>query len=182
MAARRCGVSYNPISNLRLGSGFAPIPEFLNLDVQVGLGVDGAASNDTQDMFEAIRYGAYVQRGRLADADALSAQAMLRMATTGCNSVIGVEPRPKGLQPGLQADMLLIRFDRDLSSVPFVDPTVTLLTQATSRTVEAVVVGGEVVVENGRCTRVDEEDLIRRMVHLGASSPFRGIEGDAVRP
>ncbi|HEY7280258.1 MAG TPA: amidohydrolase family protein [Actinomycetota bacterium] len=171
LAERGCAVSYNPVCNMRLGSGFAPIPEFLELGVPVGIGVDGAASNDTQDMFEALRYGSYVQRGRLGDATALGAPAMIRMATDGANRALGVESRPAGLQPGLAADLVLVRFERELSAVPALNPAVTLLTQATSRSVESVIVAGEVVVSDGRCVRVSEDDVIARAVRAANSLP-----------
>jgi cytosine/adenosine deaminase-related metal-dependent hydrolase len=181
LARRSSGVSYNPVSNLRLGSGIAPIPEFLELGVAVGIGVDGAASNDTQDMFETIRFGSYVQRGRLRDASVLDAAAMIRMATDGANGALGLESRPRGLQPGAQADIVLLRYERELSGVPVTDPGVALLTHATSRSVEAVVVDGEVVVSDGRCRRVDEDDLIRRMGRLERSVPEPVLRAGARR-
>lgn len=163
-------MSYNPVSNLRLGNGVAPIPEFLALGVPVGIGVDGAASNDRQDMFEALRFGSYVQRGRLRDPRTMDAECMLRMATVGCNATLGLASPVAGLQVGLPADLLIVRFERDIAAVPVRDPTVDLLTQSSARVVETVIVAGEVVVKDGRCTRVNEDDLVCRIQKAARSS------------
>jgi 5-methylthioadenosine/S-adenosylhomocysteine deaminase len=169
LAARRAGVSYNPVSNMRLGSGIAPIPELLAAGVPVGIGVDGAASNDTQDMLETLRVGAYLQRARLRDPAVLGAAEMIAMATDGANATIGAERRPDGVQPGMQADLVVLDFLSDLASVPVVDPATTLLTQASSRAVETVVVDGAIVIADGRSTRLDEQALIRDVQRLGSA-------------
>ncbi|MGI5162831.1 amidohydrolase family protein [Spirillospora sp. CA-253888] len=164
LADRGVGVSYNPLSNMRLGSGVAPVPEMLEAGVRVGLGVDGAASNDTQDALETMRMGAYLQRAVRGRSDLLGFADMLGLATSGANAVLGLEERPDGVLPGVQADLVLLRFDRDLACVPVLDPGATLLTTGSSRTVDSVLVDGEVLIADGRSTRVDEKDLIARAV------------------
>ncbi|MFC6885627.1 MULTISPECIES: amidohydrolase family protein [Actinomadura] len=164
LAANGVGVSYNPLSNMRLGSGVAPVPEMLEAGIRVGLGVDGAASNDTQDALETMRMGAYLQRAVRGRSDLLGFADMIRLATTGANGVVGLEDRPDGVVPGVQADLVLLRFDRDLACVPVHDPGATLLTTGSSRTVDTVLVDGEVVIADGRSTRMDEKRLIARAV------------------
>ncbi|MFC9975455.1 amidohydrolase family protein [Spirillospora sp. NPDC127200] len=164
LAGRGVGVSYNPLSNMRLGSGVAPVPEMLEAGIRVGLGVDGAASNDTQDALETMRMGAYLQRAVRGRSDLLGFADMLGLATSGANAVLGLEDRPDGVVAGVQADLVLLRFDRDLACVPVLDPGATLLTTGSSRTVDGVLVDGEVLVRDGRSTRVDEKDLIARAV------------------
>lgn len=166
LARHGVGISYNPLSNMRLGSGIAPVPDMLAAGLPVGLGVDGAASNDTQDTLEALRMGAYLQRAEHRRADLLPSPQMLRMATTGVNRVLGMEERTDGVAPGMQADLTLLRFDRDLGCVPVLEPGAALLTTASNRTVDTVLVDGEVVLRDGHSTRVDEEEAIRRAVGL----------------
>ncbi|MFJ8887307.1 amidohydrolase family protein [Streptomyces sp. NPDC102402] len=176
LAAHGVAVSYNPLSNMRLGSGIAPVPDFLAAGLRVGIGVDGAASNDTQDVMEALRIGSYLQRAARRQADLLGFEQMIAMGTDGANAALGLESRPLGVVPGVQADLVLHRFARDYAVLPVRDPGSTLLTCAGGRTVEAVLVAGEAVVVDGRSTRIDEEDLVARLlrttaVPVGAASP-----------
>ncbi|WP_280266267.1 amidohydrolase family protein [Nocardia wallacei] len=163
LAEREVAVSYNPLSNMRLGSGVAPIPQLLRAGVAVGLGVDGAASNDTQDMLLALRMGAYLQRVAHARADVLGPDAMLRMATRGADGVLGRSPMPSGVSDGERGDLTLIRFDRDFACLPVRDPGATLLTAASPRVIDTVWVDGEAVIRDGRSTRISERDLVDRL-------------------
>ncbi|NEB82167.1 amidohydrolase family protein, partial [Streptomyces sp. SID14478] len=159
LARHGVGVSYNPLSNMRLGSGIAPVPDMLAAGVRVGLGVDGAASNDTQDMLEALRIGAYLQRVAHKKADLFGFPEMFAMAANGANEVLGLEPRPDGVRVGMQADLVLHRFARDYACLPVRDPGATLLTCAGPRTVAAVLVGGEVLVRDGEHVRLSSREL-----------------------
>jgi 5-methylthioadenosine/S-adenosylhomocysteine deaminase len=159
LARHGVAVSYNPLSNMRLGSGIAPVPAMLAAGLAVGLGVDGAASNDTQDLLEAMRIGSYLQRAAHRRADLLGFADMLTMAADGANAVLGLEPRPDGVLPGGQADLTLLRFDRDFGCLPVRDPGATLLTTGSHRVVDTVLVAGEAVIRDGRSTRVDEAEL-----------------------
>lgn len=160
LAERGVGVSYNPLSNMRLGSGVAPVPAMLEAGLSVGLGVDGAASNDTQDMLETLRIGAYVQRAVHKRADLFGFGAMLDIAAGGANRQIGLPARAGGVQVGDPADLTMIRFDRDFACLPVHDPGASILTTGSSRIVDTVFVDGEVVIKDGRSTRVDEGELV----------------------
>ncbi|MEV5612505.1 amidohydrolase family protein [Streptomyces sp. NPDC052225] len=159
LARHGVGVSYNPLSNMRLGSGIAPVPQMLAAGLRVGLGVDGAASNDTQDILEALRIGAYLQRAAHRKADLFGFPEMFALAANGANRVLGLEERPAGVQVGMQADLVLHRFERDYAVLPVRDPGATLLTCAGSRTVAAVMVGGEVLVRDGEHVRLPSKEL-----------------------
>lgn len=165
-AERGVSVSYNPLSNMRLGSGVAPIPEMLAAGVGVGLGVDGAASNDTQDMLLALRMGAYLQRAHHRRADLLGFHDMMRLATRGAARALGDPATHSGLAVGDRADLTLIRFDRDFACLPARDPGAVLLTTASPRVVDTVWVDGEPVIRDGRSTRVDERELVRKLVGM----------------
>jgi 5-methylthioadenosine/S-adenosylhomocysteine deaminase len=165
-AERRAAVSYNPLSNMRLGSGVAPVLEMLEAGIDVGLGVDGAASNDTQDLLLALRMGSYLQRVTRKRADLLGFDEMLRMATTGAAQALGGPGRDPGVGVGDRADLVLVRFDRDFACLPVLDPGATLLTAASARVVDTVWVDGEAVIRDGRSTRVDSELLVSRLKNL----------------
>lgn len=166
LADRGVAVSYNPVSNMRLGSGIAAVPDLISDGVAVGLGVDGAASNDTQDMLESLRTGAYVQRAARRRADLFGFEQMLDIATGGANSALGLPTRSGGVHVGDAADLTLIRFDRDFAALPVRDPGAAILTTGTSRIVDTVIVGGEVMIQDGRSTRVDESELVRTLAAL----------------
>ncbi|MEV6556090.1 amidohydrolase family protein [Nocardia sp. NPDC051756] len=165
-AARGVSVSYNPLSNMRLGSGVAPVPEMLAAGIDVGLGVDGAASNDTQDMLLTLRMGSYLQRATRKRADLLGFDEMLRMATRGADRVLGRPTAEPGVAIGDRGDLTLIRFDRDFACLPVLDPGATLLTTGSPRVVDTVWVDGEAVIRDGRSTRVDTELLARRLNNM----------------
>lgn len=164
-AERGVTVSYNPVSNMRLGSGIAPVPEMLAAGIPVALGVDGAASNDTQDMLLTLRLGAYLQRAAHRQADLLGITEMLHMATGAAGGVLG-RPTRTGVEVGDPADLTLLRFDRDFACLPVRDPGATLLTTASPRVVDTVWVAGEAVLRDGRSTRVDADDLTRRLISM----------------
>ncbi|MFE4501166.1 amidohydrolase family protein [Rhodococcus sp. NPDC056743] len=166
LAERGVGVSYNPVSNMRLGSGVAPVPSFLEAGLAVGLGVDGAASNDTQDMLETLRTGAYVQRATRSRADLLGFGDMIDIATGGANSALGLPPRSGGVGVGDAADLTMIRFERDFGCLPVRDPGASILTTGTRQIVDTVLVAGEVVIRDGHSTRVDEAELISALAAL----------------
>ncbi|MDZ7930836.1 MAG: amidohydrolase family protein [Rhodococcus sp. (in: high G+C Gram-positive bacteria)] len=148
------------MSNMRLGSGVAAVPDMLAAGLHVGLGVDGAASNDTQDMLETLRVGAYVQRAVNKKADLFGFGAMLDIASGGANSALGLPPRSGGISVGDVADLTMVRFERDFACLPVRDPGASLLTTGTRQVVDTVWVDGEVVIRDGRSTRVDEDGLV----------------------
>ncbi|MGC4961082.1 amidohydrolase family protein [Gordonia sp. DT101] len=166
LADRGVAVSHNPLSNMRLGSGIAPIPAMLDRGLAVGLGVDGAASNDTQDMLETFRIASYVQRAVHKRADLLGFGEMLDIACGGANVALGLPAVVGGVSVGTPADLTLIRFDRDYATLPVRDPGASLLTTGSRSIVDTVMVDGQIVVEDGRSTRVDEAEFTKELLAL----------------
>jgi len=156
----RSGVTavHNPASNLRLGSGLAPVPQLLAAGAHVALGTDGAASNDGQNMFDAIRLASLVHNPAVRDFQmwVTPAQA-LRMATREGARAFGF---PAGvLAPDHLADVVLLRRD-----TPAFTPLNNVLHQLAfcenGSSVDTVIVDGEIVVEGGRLTRMKEEEVL----------------------
>lgn len=166
LADRGVGISHNPLSNMRLGSGVAPIPDMLARGVKVGLGVDGAASNDTQNMLESLRIGAYLQRAVHKRADLLGFGEMLDIATGGVNSVLGLPAVRGGVTVGSPADLTVVDFARDFATLPVHDPGASILTTGGPSIVDTVLVGGEAVIRDGRSVFVDEEGLAKELLAL----------------
>jgi 5-methylthioadenosine/S-adenosylhomocysteine deaminase len=166
MHDRGVEVSWNPVSNLRLGSGVAPVVDLMTAGIPVSVGVDGAASNDRQDMLESLRIGAYVQRGFHERADLFDFVTMLNLATT---SKVFSPAQSPGVREGAIADLTLLRFERHFACLPVNDPGSALLTTGTPRIVDMVLVDGEVVVDDGFSSRIDHDRLTRALDSLQGS-------------
>jgi 5-methylthioadenosine/S-adenosylhomocysteine deaminase len=107
-AERGVSVVHCPESNLKLASGFCPVAKLAAAGVNLGLGTDGAASNNDLDMFGEMRTAALLAKGVSGDAAALPAEAALRMATLGGARAMGMESRIGSIEPGKQADLVLV--------------------------------------------------------------------------
>lgn len=150
---------HNPASNLRLGSGFAPVPQLLSRGAHVALGTDGASSNDTQNMFDAIRLATLIHNPNVPDYRlwVTSIQA-LRMATREGARAFGL---PTGmLAAGRVADVVLLRRDTP-SFTPLNDVVCQMALCENGSSVDTVLVDGEIVVAGGRLTRRKEEEVFK---------------------
>jgi cytosine/adenosine deaminase-related metal-dependent hydrolase len=152
--ATRTGIAHCPTSNGRLGAGIAPIASLLRSGAPVGLGVDGAASNEGGEL-EAEAHAALVL-ARLRDgAGALSARDALSLATRGGAHCLGREREIGTLEPGKVADIALWSLDT-LAHAGIADPVAALVMGAPRR-VHHLVVDGRVIVREGKLTTVDED-------------------------
>jgi 5-methylthioadenosine/S-adenosylhomocysteine deaminase len=161
LVEHRVGVAHNPVSNMILASGVCPVPDLLRRGVAVGIGVDGPASNDSQDMLEAIKATSLIQRLDSLQATALSAQVAFEMATIGGAQSLRLEQELGSLEPGKAADVVV--FDGDAPALANVhDPFAAIVFAAGPREVKDVWVGGAKSVENGHIVRVDASEVAAR--------------------
>lgn len=148
-------VSHNPVSNLKLGAGIAPVRRYLDGGVRLGLGTDSVASNNTLDLFEEIKTGVLVQRGLAADPSVLSGSDILQMATRG--GAQALDPDLSGtLAIGEVADVVLLDVT-GTTAVPFTNAVSFLAYAARGTDVTDVFIGGRRVVAHGRVTVLDED-------------------------
>lgn len=150
-------IACNPVSNGYLASGVPPLRELLDAGAVVGLGTDGSACGHRQDLFECMKQTILAQRQDSLDPTVLRCEDALELATRGGAAHLGL---PAGsLAPGLFADLIVVNLDR-----PHLTPThraVASLVHATRGSdVDLTMVNGEVVYEDGRCLRVDEQALL----------------------
>ncbi len=146
-------VMHCPSSNLKLGSGVAPVPELLARGVTVSLGTDGAACNNRLDMFEEMRLAALVQAAR-REPGVLKARDVLWMATRAGARTLDLESEIGSLESGKRADIVVVDRDRPhLATGP--DPYSTLVYAARGSDVRTTIVDGEVLVDDFAPTRVD---------------------------
>lgn len=152
-------VVHNPAANLRLSSGRSPIPELLRAGVRVGVGTDGSASSDSQNVWSCLRIAGLLHNE--SEAGRLSAHDVLTMGTTGGAAVVAREGLGT-LEPGAPADVVLV--DRHGTGlVGAIDLEPSLFLSDDGRSVRHVLVDGRLVVEDGRCVLVDEAELVERM-------------------
>lgn len=156
-------ISHNPAPNLYLGSGIPPIPDSLRAGVNVALGTDGAASNNSTDMLETMKLAALIQKGLHRDASVISADQVIRMATRGGAKAIGREDLLGTLEVGKKADMIL--FDpRHLKSFPNHDAKATVVYASSEENIDTTIVNGKVVYHKGLFSNgLSEADLIREV-------------------
>jgi len=159
-AATGTGVAHCPSSNARLGAGIARTRDLLDAGVPVGLGVDGAASNEACALLEEVRHAVLFARAR-GGPEALSVRESLHLATMGGAKVLGRSTEIGSLEVGKQADLALWRLDT-LAHVDIADPVAALVLGAPPP-LELLVVNGTPVVEQGRLVGVEEESLTREV-------------------
>ena len=160
LARTGTGVTHCPISNMKLSSGIAKIPQMLRLNVPVGLGVDGSASNDGSNLLEERRVAYLLHRLNSSD-KAPSGYDILKMATRGSARLLGREELGC-IAPGMAADFFLIDLNRlELTGAAF-DLKSMLCTIGFKGSVDYTVVNGKVVVKDGRLTRLSEEIIARK--------------------
>ncbi len=167
LARRKVGVIHNPTSNMKIASGIAPVTAMLDAGVRVGLGTDGAASNNDLDMWEEMRLASFLQKVDRMDPEVLPAMTVLSMATIGGASAIGLEDSIGSLEVGKQADLIQVAFD-DVHHVPVYDVVSHLVYVTDEQDVTSVVVDGQVLVRDGEITTLDTARVRREATALAA--------------
>jgi cytosine/adenosine deaminase-related metal-dependent hydrolase len=153
------GVCHCPSSNMRLASGIAPVRRMLDAQVNVGLGVDGSASNDSNHLLQEVRQAMLLQRVG-GDPSALSARAALEMATRGGAAVLGRDD-VGALEVGMAADFVAFRLDTLGFAGAQHDPVAALLF-CQSPAVDVSVINGRVIIKDGHLLTVDLPLLVEQ--------------------
>jgi len=154
-------VVHCPVSNMKLGSGIAPIAELAAREVNVALGTDGAASNNRLDLFGEMRLATLLAKVRTGDAAALPAEDVIHAATLGGARALGLERTLGSLEPGKDADFIAVDL-AGIDAVPCYDPVSHLVHAVGRDAVTDVWVGGERVVMNRALTTTDETAIVMR--------------------
>jgi 5-methylthioadenosine/S-adenosylhomocysteine deaminase len=161
-ARRGVTAVHNPASNLRIGSGLARVKEFLAAGVNVALGTDGAASNDGQNMFDAVRLTALIHNQAGSDFNQwITPIQAVAMATRNGARAFDIDAGV--LAPGRLADLVLLRRDT-AAFTPLNDAVGQIVFCENGGDVDTVIVNGEIVVERGCCTKVDEKEILSRAI------------------
>ena len=160
-ADRGVNVAHCPRSNLKLASGIAPIAAMRDAGVNVAIGTDGAASNNTLDMLSEMRTAALLAKARAEDASAVSAYDALRMATLGGAQALGLADETGSIESGKWADLTCINLGT-LNSQPVYDPVSQVVYTARADQVSDVWVAGRHHLDNRELAHIDTDDLRSR--------------------
>ncbi|HEY6962430.1 MAG TPA: amidohydrolase family protein [Gaiellaceae bacterium] len=170
-------VVHNPVSNMKLGSGIAPVPDLLAHGVNVALGTDGMCSNDGQDMFATLKTAALLHKLWEVDFERwLGAQEAWEMATRGGAAAAGDPDGLGRIEVGARADLVLLDLESSVFT-PLNDPLKQLALGSTTLAVDSVMVGGEWRLLNGVVKGVDERAILAEGRARGAEVVARHDEG-----
>ncbi len=160
LADTQTGVAHCPVSNQKLSSGIAKIPQMLAMDVPVGLAVDGSASNDGSNLLAELR-AAFLLHRLQSSQKAPSGYEVLKMATLGGAKILG-RADIGSLEVGKAADLFMIDSQRlEYVGAQF-DPKALLATVGINRPVDYTIVNGKVVVEDGKLCNIDEKEIVKK--------------------
>ncbi len=161
LARRGVGIAHCPGSNMKLASGFQPLPKLLKAGAVVGLGTDGCASNNNLDLFEEMLLAGIIHKGYSTDPTAVPAEAVLRMATVDAARSLGLGAVTGTLEAGKRADITIIDLQK-----PHLQPVHNIVSQlvyaARADDVRTTIVDGEIVFHEGRFTAVDEAEVVAK--------------------
>jgi len=153
-------VSHNAVSNMYLASGIAPIPQMIERGITVGLGTDGAASNNTQDMIETLKITALLHKVHTLDPTIITAEKVLEMATIDGAKALGLEDKIGSLEVGKKADFFIYNPALSAKSTPMHNPVSTLVYSGSNECVETVIIDGNIILEEKKLLLVDEKEVI----------------------
>ena len=152
---KEVGVIHNPQSNMKLSSGIAPVPEMLEKGVAVGIGTDGAASNNKLSLWEEMNAAAKLHKVATLNPKVINAEEAFAMGTIGGARALGMEKEIGSLETGKKGDLVLVDLD-NLHQIPSYSLYSTLIYATHASDVETVVVNGQVVMENRKLLTLDE--------------------------
>lgn len=158
---QNCHIAHCPSSNLKLASGFAPVAKLLQQGINVGLGTDGAASNNRLDLFEEMRLAALIAKAESGQADTLPAYQALEMATLNGAKALGLDKITGSLAVGKAADIVAVDFSA-LNLSPCFDPISHLVYSAGREHVTHVWVNGKMLLSNRQLVTLDQVELKHR--------------------
>ena len=158
-------VATNPASNMKLGNGFAPIPELLEAGVNVCIGTDGAASNNTLNLFHEMSLLAMIHKGNKEEAQCVSAKEVYQIATINGAKALGLEKEIGSIELGKKADLAILKLDTP-SFMPKNNLIAGLSYSANGSEVDTVIINGKITMENRKVLTMDEEKIYEEITKI----------------
>jgi 5-methylthioadenosine/S-adenosylhomocysteine deaminase len=151
---------------MKIASGISPVTDMLAAGVRVGIGTDGAASNNDLDLWEEMRLASFLQKVEQMNPEVLPASTVLRMATSGGAAAIGMGDKIGSLEVGKRADLIQVGFD-DVHHIPTFDVVSHLVYVTDEQDVETVIVDGKILMEERKMLTLDTETIAKEARELG---------------
>jgi 5-methylthioadenosine/S-adenosylhomocysteine deaminase len=158
----RGGLAHNPVSNLKLGCGIAPVVEMIKQGIVVGLGTDGAGSATTLDMFEEMKAAAWLQKLHYGDPTVLPAGQALRMATIQSAKLLQIDREVGTLELGKKADLILLDINK-LNLLPLHNIESLVAYAVGGADVDTTIVNGKIVMRHRQLLTIDEDELVQQV-------------------
>ena len=161
LSKHRVNVAYNPVANMKLGSGTPKIKDLVDYGVNVCIGTDGPASNNTLDMFETMKFAALLQKFTYSDPKILPAHEALKMATINGAKALGLEKSVGSLEAGKKADIVLIDFSKP-HLTPLHNVYASMVYSASGGDVDTVIVDGKILMKNRQVKTLNEQAVMQK--------------------
>jgi 5-methylthioadenosine/S-adenosylhomocysteine deaminase len=164
---RKVGVAHDPESNMKLAIGVAPIPDLLDAGAKIGLGTDGAASNNDLNMFEEMGTAAKLHKVFRHDPTVVDAQTVVEMATIGGARILGLDDQIGSIEEGKRADIIIVNNNKP-HMIPLYNHYSHIVYVADGADVETVIIEGRIVMQNNKILTISEEEIIQDIRVLAA--------------
>ena len=161
-----CGISHNPISNLRLGCKIADTTKYVKNNINVGLGTDGQGSGNNLDMFEAMKIAGLIQGGIHENEERISSKDVIKMATIEGAKLLGLDDKIGSIEEGKKADIIVVDIKQNLDNIKLIpnnDIISNLVYNTDGRNVNTTIVNGQILMENRKMKFVDSEKIIKNL-------------------
>ncbi|MDG6927070.1 MAG: amidohydrolase [Nitrososphaerota archaeon] len=166
MAEAGVSIAHNPTSNMKLASGVAPVAEMIRLGINAGLGTDGVKENNRLDIFQEMKNASLIQRAITGNASLMKAAEVFKIATVNGNAALGIKAGQ--LREGYLADLVLIDATAPNINPLYLENSVSAVVySAHPGNIIAVMVNGNMVVENGKHVHIDETSVIKNAREAG---------------
>ena len=162
-----CGISHNPISNLRLGCKIADTTKYLQNGLNVALGTDGQGSGNNLDMFESMKIAGLIQGGIHENEERISAKDVIKMATINGAKLLGLEDKIGSIEEGKEADIILVDIEKKMDNIKLIpnnDIISNLVYNTNGNNVVTTIVNGNILMEDRQILTLDVHDIIK---HIG---------------
>jgi len=169
MVEKKAGAAHNPECNMKLSSGVAPVPAMLKKGMKVGLGTDGAASNNNLDMFQAMYTAALLHKLTSKEPTVMNAQEVVDMATINGAKVLGMDKLIGSLEKGKSADLLIIDLKRPEIYPIYKNIYSSIVYSMNSSAVNTVIINGKIVMDNRKVLNIDENKVLEQVKLLADS-------------
>ena len=156
------GIAHNPQCNMKLASGIAPIPLYLEKGINVGIGTDGVVSNNDLDMVDEMRTAAFLHKVHNNDPAVISAKKALELSTIDGAKVLGLDQQTGSLETGKKADLIIVDLNKP-HMVPVFNNYSNIVYCMKSSDVETSIINGKIVMENYKLLTIDEKRLIHEV-------------------